>query len=147
MKRREVKDFIQAGINLLTEAMSYGAGRLSEFDSNRSMTYPQTWAEPITVSTNITASGLNVNDWSVKLNIAKKDKPDSSADEYEEIVDQCDEIAQELIQKLNQIVSGNEIINLKSISREPFVKKNADCLTGVVLSFTLNAPDKTNWCC
>jgi hypothetical protein len=146
MKRTEVKNFLQAGINALDAGIAYGVGRISEFDSNRSMSYPHTWTEPIVVNTDINESGLPYDNWDIKLHIAKKDAADSSADQYESLVDSCDEIAQELIKKYNDIVSGYKTVTLTGINRTPFIKKNADCLTGVILSFTLSAPDTTNWC-
>ncbi len=146
MKRTEVKDFINAGINAIDAGIAYGTGRISEFNSDRMMSYPHIWMEPLVVNTTIENIGLPYDSWSIKLHIAKKDQVDSSADQYEQLVDECDLIAQELVQKYNQIVSGYKLVTLTSISREPFVKKNADNLSGVILSFTLNAPDITNLC-
>jgi hypothetical protein len=146
MKRTEVKNFLQAGINALDAGIAYGVGRISEFDSNRNMTYPHTWTEPIVVSTEMTEQGLPYDAWDIKLHIAKKDAMDSSPDQYETLVDECDLVAQELIKKYNDIVTGYNLVTLTGISRTPFIKKNADVLSGVILSFTLNAPDTTDLC-
>lgn len=144
MTRREVKEFLYSGIQ--TIGLGYGTGRISEFNSDRSQTYPKTWIEPVNVSTTLTQQGLNYDGWSVVLHIGKKDAQDSLPEQYEELVDDCDEYAQQLINAYNQIVSGYKTVTIESVTRVPFVKKNADVLTGVILSFTLNAPDTTNLC-
>jgi hypothetical protein len=146
MKRTEVKEFIQSGIDELGIAIDFGTGRISEFNSDRSRTYPCIWMEPLETKVNISASGLPYDDWSVVLHIAKKDAADSKPEDYEALVDSCDEIAQQLAKKYNDIVSGYKTATLSGISRKPFIKKNADELSGVILSFSLKAPDSTNWC-
>jgi hypothetical protein len=35
---------------------------------------------------------------------------------------------------------------MESMQSEPFVKRYADCLTGVILTFTIVEQDKTNVC-
>jgi hypothetical protein len=145
MKRTEVKTFIQAGINALNDGIAYGTGRISEFNSNRVLSYPHIWMEPLEVDGDI-PNNVPQDDWVVTLHIAKKDRPDSDPDEYELLVDQCDEVAQELIHKYNNIVNSYKTVTIKGYNRVPEIKKNADCLTGVRLRFTINAPDTANWC-
>lgn len=147
MTRREVKTFIQAGINALNQGIAYGTGRISEFNSDRMLSYPHIWLEPLIKSTNIENQILPYDTWTVKLNVAKKDAADSAPDEYEDLVDDCDAIAGELLIKLNQIVSGYKTVRLDNIGTVPFIKKHADCLTGVVLEFSIIAPDTTNTAC
>jgi hypothetical protein len=146
VKRTEVKTFLTAGINALSAGIAYSTGRISEFNSERMLSYPHTHLSPLEVTTTITDSGLPYDDWSVQLMIGKKDEADSSPDQYEAIVDECDEIAQELIKQYNDIVSGYKTVTLSGINRKPFIKKNADRITGVELSFTIKAPDTSNWC-
>jgi hypothetical protein len=85
------------------------------------------------------------------------DKSDSRQEDYEPIIDACDQIARKLIWQYNQILYGStgvstanqtayKLISLDGVSREPFIKQHADCLTGVILSFTLIIPDTTDVC-
>jgi hypothetical protein len=145
MRRTEVKTFIQAGINALDAGIAYGGGRISEFNSKRVLSYPHIWLEPLTTGTELD-TGAPQDEWNVRLNIAKKDAMDSTEDQYETLVDECDDIARELIHKLNEVVSGYKLVTMSGVNREPFIKKNADCLTGVLLTFTITAPDTTNHC-
>ncbi len=96
------------------------------------------------MSTELSAAQLPIDAWQIRLHIARLDAMDSLPDQYEAIIDECDSIAQTLQFKYNQIVSGSNLITMSDISRVPYVKKYEDCVTGVLLSFSLNGPDKTD---
>lgn len=147
MKRSEVRDFIKSGVNALTPAVNFGSGLVTFFNSNRTNEYPFVFNETASVTSDKdfqTAPPLD--QWEVILHIAYLDSMDSIPDQYEELIDKADELAQKLIVKYNQIVSGYKDVTITSFSREPFIKKHADCVTGVILTFTLISPDKTNNC-
>jgi hypothetical protein len=146
MKRREVRLFLLEAINGTNETINFNSGRITEFNSQRNNTYPYAWLESLKVDTEMFTSLAPVDTWDVVLHIAKKDDPGSKAEEYEEIVDQCDEIAQTLNYQINNVASGYKTITMSDVSREPFIKKHADCTTGVILSLRLKIPDKTNVC-
>jgi hypothetical protein len=145
MTREEVRNFLGLGIDLLTD-VTYGSGRISEWNSDRNRTYPMCWISQIEASTELANGVLPIDNWSIEIHIAKKDTADSVEDQYEALVDDCDYMAQQLIRYYNQVVAGYKLVTISSISRPRFVKKNADCLTGVILSFTMTAPDTTNLC-
>lgn len=148
MTRSEVRDFIESGVTLLNEAGTYlefGNGRVTELNSNRSNTYPKVWLDPLTVSTDLVNS-MPFDNWDIVLRIAGKDAQDSKPEQYEAIVDTCDEIAQKLVKKYNDVASGYKLVTISGITREPFIKKQADNTSGVILSFTLTSPDSTNLC-
>lgn len=148
MTRTEVRTFINAGITTLVESYAYGGGRISEWNSDRGRSYPMIWLDEQTfaVGTSFVNFTLPVNDWEINLHIARKDAADSIEDQYVPLIDACDLIAQKLIKNYNAVISGSDSLAITGVSRTPFIKKNADCLTGVILSFTLNDPDKTNLC-
>lgn len=148
MKRSEVRDFVESGVTALNAdgvTLQFDNGRVSEFNSQRSNEYPFAWMEPLTTSPEIINS-VPYDNWEVIIHIAQKDAMDSVQSQYESIVDSCDEIGQKLIKKFNDVVSGYKLVTIQNTSRVPFYKKHADCLSGVVLSFTLNVPDTTNLC-
>jgi hypothetical protein len=145
MTREEVRNFLGLGIDLLTD-VTYGSGRISEWNSDRNRTYPMCWISQIEASTELANGVLPIDNWSIEIHIAKKDTADSIEEQYEALVDDCDYMAQQLIRYYNQVVTGYKLVTISSISRPRFVKKNADCLTGVILSFTMTAPDTTNLC-
>lgn len=144
MKRSEIREFLKDGADAVN--LPFEAGRITEFNSFRSNEYPMAWLQTLQPSTEIVQPGYPYDEWQVIIHIAQLDKVDSSPSEYEAIVDECDLYAQKFIKKINDEVSGYALITLSGISREPFIKKHADCLTGVILSFNLSSPDTTNLC-
>lgn len=138
MTRPEVKEFIESGAQLLQ--MPFDTGRISEFNSNRSNTYPFVFLETVSVQTTLTNS-IPTDTFSIKIHVLSKDRIDSSNSEYEDLIDQADVIAQKLVKRYNDILSNYNLVTITGISRIPFIKKHADCLTGVLLSFSLLSQD------
>lgn len=149
MKRSEVRTFIEAGVTAVDASMTFGSGRITEWNAARDNRYPGVWWESDqTLGTEITNFTLPLDSWPIRVHIGKKDAQDSSAAQYEALIDDCDLIAQKLVRQYNQILEGaNEnMVSISGINREPFIKKHADLITGVILSFTLSLPDTTNLC-
>jgi len=148
MKRAEVRTFLETGVNALTPAVEFGSGLITDFNSIRNHQYPAVWQniKPVTVDIGDSGTSAPLDSWEIELTIGQKDAPDSVSEKYEDIIDHCDEIAQKLTYKYRNIVSGYKLVTLTDFSRTPFVKKFADCITGVRLSFTIVAQDKTNVC-
>lgn len=146
MTRTEVRALIKSAVDALTQAVQFNSGRISEFNSERSNTYPYIWLEPLSVGTELNTNQMPIDEWNCILHVANKDAAGAKPEEYEGIVDQCDNIAQKFIHKLNAEVSGYKLITLTSIQREPFIHKHADDVSGVMVSFTLTIPDSTNVC-
>lgn len=150
MRRSEVRDFLEVGIALLFD-VTYGSGRVSEFNSNRSREYPMAWIESLRCSTDLNATGLPTNTWEIRIHVADIDIADSVESQYEAIIDDCDYMAQQLIKYYNQVIDQDaqktyKKVRLESARRDPFIKKNADCLTGVILNFNLIDHDNTIIC-
>lgn len=147
MTRAEIRTFLNAGVSAINPQMPFGSGRITEWNSNRSNEYPGVWwesVEPLDIQ--IINFFLPTDSWLIKLWIGKKDSQDSIPLQYEQIIDDCDFIAQQLIQKYNNVVAGSSSSTIENINREPFVKRHADIVSGVVLSFNLKVPDTTNLC-
>lgn len=138
MTRAEVKEFIQSGAELLQ--IPFDTGRISEFNSNRTNTYPFVFLETVSSQTTLTNS-LPTDTYAIKIHVLSKDWIDSSNADYEALIDQADIVAQRLIKRYNDILSNYNLVTINSISRVPFIKKHADCLTGVLLSFNLLTQD------
>lgn len=145
MKRSEVRALIKSAVNALSPAVRFNSGLLTFFNSDRKNKYPFVFMEAAQISSDIT-SLAPINSWDIILHVADLDKIDSIPDEYEDIVDDMDEIAAKVIAQLNQIISGYKNVNIEGVNREPFVHKHADVLSGVILTFTLISTDKTNYC-
>ena len=155
MRREDIRAFLKAGADAIPTY--FESGRLTEFNSMPNKSYPFAWLESLEVDTDFSEAGGLIDAWAVKIHIAKLDKIDSLADAYEGIIDECDHIARQLLWQYNVILYGAttttaanktlyKLIQLSNVSREPFVKKHADCVTGIELSFTLTTPDQTDVC-
>jgi hypothetical protein len=138
MKRSEVKDFIQSGAELLN--IPFETGRITEFNSSRSNTYPFIFLESINVLTSMSYS-LPTDTWKIRIHVAYKDAVDSKMDQYENLIDDADDVAKSLVKRYNDILTNYNLVTISGISRTPFIKKHADCLTGVLLAFDLIAQD------
>lgn len=148
MTRTEVREFLESGVRAINPQMPFGSGRITEWNSNRSNEYPGTWWESIAEddSVELSPTQLPIDSWPINLHIGKLDQADSLSTQYELIIDECYTIAQKLVRQYNQVVSGSSEASITGIGRKKFVKKHADCVSGVILSFTLSLPDKTNLC-
>ena len=145
MTRKEIKEFIRLGVVAITPALEFDSGLLTDFNSERSNIYPKVWLESLEVDTVVPVSAP-VDTWPIKLYIAGKDQMDSKPSQYEDLIDKADFIAQKLIYQYRNVVKGFKLVEILGEKREPWIKKNADCLTGVVLSFDLKATDATDVC-
>lgn len=156
MKREEIRTFLKAGADAIN--IFFEAGRLTEFNKVPSKGEPFGWLHELQANTSFGGSGSSlIDDWSVNIRIAKIDRVDSIQDEYENLIDNCDHIARKLIWQYNVILysattitTANQdkykLLTLSDVSRPPFIKWGADCLTGVDLIFNLNSPDRTDVC-
>lgn len=143
MTRKEIQTFIKSGFVQLSESFDFGTGRITEFNAARANSYPSAWLESLIVDTEyIEPVTLPYDTWPIKIHIARKDKIDSSTEEYEEIINECDLTAQ----KVMRFYNAAKLTVTTGVNRSPFIKKHADCLTGVVLSFNLKLPDTTDVC-
>lgn len=146
MKRSEVREMIKTAVDALVPVLEFGSGRVSEWNYQPDKTLPQVWQEIAPINGANPNTGAPIDDFSIILHIAKLDKIDSSAKQYEDIIDECDYVAQKLMYQINQVVDGYKLVTVSNRSRTPFVKKWASNLTGVTLTFKINSPDRTDVC-
>jgi len=145
MRREDLRAFISAGVDELSPTVQFNSGRITEFNSKRSNKYPFIWLESL-ARTPI-ANGLV---WNIVLHIAKKDKMDSSPEQYEKIIDECDYIAQQLMAQYKLLLEGYDQLVIEAGSEngnaEPFIHRHADDTSGVILSFELQDFSPANVC-
>lgn len=156
MTRAQVRAFLKSGADAVKA--HFDSGRLTEFNSVKDKGFPFVWVESPAAATEFGGSGASLNDdWDIKIHISKIDRADSIQDEYEALVDDCDLIATKLIWQYNYVLQSApnvttanqnlyKLVTMSSIKRDPFIKKHADCLTGIILSFSLNTPNLTDVC-
>lgn len=146
MTREEVRSLIESAVHETNPAYRFNSGRITEFNSDRSNVYDYLWLESLSRETDIDDQQRPFDNWNCVLHIAGIDKMGSSPKEYEAIVDRCDTIAKRFTYRLNQVVSGYKLLFLSTVTCEPFIHKQADNTSGVILSFTLSMIDQTDVC-
>ena len=146
MTRSELREFLASGVNALTPPPVFASGLYTFFNSNRDWEYPIVFQETAPVGTEYLQTGAPVDSWEVVLWVAKLTKVDAVPDDYEPLIDDCDLIAQKLIYQYRVKIAGYKNASITSAQREPFVKKNADCLAGVTIRFTVVSSNTENLC-
>lgn len=147
MTRAEVRQFIEAGIDKLQRDIPFGFGRLTGFNSRLNKEMPYAWLESLNVSGDPPAhGGATIEAWAVALHIADQDKPDNLEEDSERLIDACDLLAQKLSQVYDKILEPSVWVVSSGARRTPFTKRHADCLSGVIFSFTLSAPQRRGFC-
>lgn len=147
MTRTEVRAFLKAGVDALDPVLEFGSGLITDFNAKPDKTLPQVWQELRPVEGTNPPTQAPIDEWDIRLHIAVGHmQQDVSTAEYEDIIDTCDLVAQKLMYQYNAIVSGYKLVSLKDRTRTPFAKKHAHVMSGVLLAFTINAPDKTDIC-
>lgn len=147
MTRTEVRAFLKAGVDALTPVLEFGSGLITDFNAKPDKTLPQVWQELGDVDGSNPPTQAPIDDWNIRLHIAiGHNQLDVSPADYEDYIDICDLVAQKLMHQYNAIVSGYKLVSLTNRSRTPFAKKHAHVMSGVILAFRINAPDKTDIC-
>lgn len=147
MKRSECREFIKSAINAISTGYRFNSGRISEFNSGRSNSYPFLWLESLSTTTTINQATSNPFEaWNVVIHVADIDTQDSKPEQYEAIIDKCDLIAQKLLTQFRIDLMYSDLVVIENAEREPFIKSHADNTTGVILSFTLVDYNSTNLC-
>jgi len=144
MTRAEVRALLKQGVANLGNQIKFNSGRITEFNKELNKDFPYVWLESLQSDTTVIIGQANIDKYKVVQHIANKDSADSTPEEYEAILDDCDYIAQQLILQYKLLVS--DLTTMDSVSRVPFIHKHADNTTGIILSFELNSPDTTNVC-
>ncbi len=149
MTRSQIRTFLELGVAAINPHIFFGSGRLSEWNSKGADTDTEVWWESISdpIGVELVNMVSPLDSWNINLHVGRKDSMDSLPKEYEQIIDDCDFIAQQLTNQYNLVIHDSDTITLTGISRQPFVKKHGGLLfSGVTISFSLNGPDKTDLC-
>ena len=143
MKRSEIRALLKAGVDSLTPILQYWDGELSDWNAQRDNRYPGVLSILEETDSKYADNMAPLDTWPVKLLICKIDKMDSTPNVYEDIIDNCDEVAQKLIYYFR---NNSGVYDISTAKRKRFIKKHADCLSGIELSFSIQTNDKTRVC-
>ena len=150
---------------------SYGYKKLNELfrDAAKDLTYPVGYDSGVTSDINIfnkehikTVIWLRPPAWvgpltnrrrilktyTIIFSVYQQDKLDSSNEERDVIIDNCDFIATEYFIKLNEWFEDNETreFDISELQATPAIKTGTEILTGLECRFTLQIPDDNPYC-
>lgn len=146
MTRSELLTFIEAGANEIMPSAYFDTGRITSLNAIQDISYPYIWLVSPGSTPDLTENLMLFDNWDVAIHIGKQDQIDSVHAEYEAIVNECDMIARKLINRYNQVIDGYATAVISGLSIVPFIKMHSRCETGVILSFSINAPDTSDLC-
>lgn len=147
MKRSDLRSFIEDGVNSINPTLGFGSGAIDFFNSNRSWKYPMVFHASLTETDTVLGKSAPSDSMKISLRVAQNGRLDMVPSEYEPMIDECDDIARKLIYKYRNVVAGFKKTDIENILRQPFIKKFADCLVGVELTFTLNSFEQDDDVC
>lgn len=146
MKRSEIRTFLQQGVAAIQQPdFTLLEGLYTDWNKERAVKYPCIFIDLSETETDYPVSAP-LDSWAVSIWIGNQDKLDSKPEQYEDIVDQMDLVAKQLIYQYRTITEGYALTVIESSKREKFVKKNADIVTGVNLTFAITGADQTDVC-
>lgn len=156
MSHKALRLLIRDTSKSLLDTLEFGYGRGSDFDQVRNKATVVIWLDLLSASPNFANNNVQdyLKEWEVNLTFSELDKSDSIETEYSLILDRMDELVDRFINKLNgtldEVGNANELttqdVILSNFSQFPFVKTLADIRTGYTLSFTVQVPDKFDYC-
>lgn len=144
MTRAEVRAFIKAGVDALEKVAEFRNGMITDFNSEPDKPYPYVWLESLARTEE--SANVKLQTWNIVLHVAFKDSMDSKPEQYESLKDKADAIAGQLCDIYDRGLKKSLLVTMPSRNIEPFHKRHADVLTGVILSFDLQTPSNTVFC-
>jgi len=156
MSHKALRLLIRDVAKSLADNIKFGYGRGSDFNVIRDKTYPYIWMDPLQVATTFSNNDVQnyQKTWSVTMAFYKMDTEGSTEEQYQLILDEMDELVDRFLNKLNRFSETQEAegdlitdeIVITSVAQMPFIKLMADILTGYALTFTIQVPDKFDYC-
>ncbi len=150
---------------------SYGYKKLNELfrDASKELTYPVGYDSGVTSDINIfnkehykTVIWLRPPAWvgpltnrrrilksyTIIFSVYQQDKLESSNEDRDKIIDNCDFIATEYFIKINEYFEENEIreFDISALQATPIIKTGTEIFTGLECRFTLQIPDDNPYC-
>jgi hypothetical protein len=153
MSHRSVVNLINDVAVSLSDGIQFGYGVRSEFNQSEKKGEQFIWMVPLTASPTYTNNNATENyqkTWNCIILFFKQDKTDSLSDHYHEILNDMDSLVDRFVNRLNDwSLSESDTVGavtIRNFQQTPYIKADADILTGWWLSFQLVVSDDFNYC-
>lgn len=153
MSHKSVVSLIEDVSKSLSDAVQFGYGRRSDFNSLRDKAEQIIWLLPLNATPTFNNNGNTETfqkTWNIILVFLAIDKTDSNHDDYKKILDSMDELLDKFIIRLNDYsMNSHDVVGavtLRNFQQLNQIKGDADILTGWILSFQMTVSDDFNYC-
>lgn len=133
----------------LTYPVGYDSGIVSDINIfNKEHNATLLWLVPPAWNGQLTNRRRILKTYTVIFYVYQQDKLDSSNEDRDRILDNCDFIATEYFIRLNQHFEENETreFDISGLSATPIIKTGTEIFTGLECRFTLGIPDDNPYC-
>lgn len=154
MNHKAVRDLLSDTSKSLDPSVSFGYGRLSDFNKIRDKKYPYIWSDVVSGSGSYTENAINLTKtYGVTLSFLDKDETANDQEQTNPILDAMSNLSDGFINKLNlsdfdetELATLTAMIQITNITHTRVIKDHADILSGWVVSFNLITPDDFDYC-
>ncbi len=154
MNHKAVRDLLSDITKSLDPTISFGYGRLSDFNKIRDKKYPYIWSDVVSKSGSYTDNAINLTStYAVTLSFLDKDETANDENQTNPVLDKMMDLSDEFINKLNlsdfnesELATITDTLQITNITQNRVIKDHADILTGWVVSFSLIVPDDFDYC-
>ena len=153
MSHRSVVNLINDVAVSLSDGVQFGYGVRSDFNQSEKKGESFIWMVPLTANPTYTNNDNTENyqkTWNCIILFFKMDKTDSEPTHYQEILNETDELVDRFINKLNDwAYHQSDTVGatiLRNFQQTPYIKADADIMTGWWLSFQLTVSDDFDYC-
>lgn len=148
MSHKSVVQLLQDTALSLGDDIQFSYARPSDFNQLRDKRYPFISVSPLIAAVEYADNNVSnySKTWSVSIAFYQLDQEASTQDEYRKILDDTDVMLDQYVNKLNFYSLKSDLIVIRNITQNPFIKAMADILTGHILTFNLLTVDDFNYC-
>jgi hypothetical protein len=153
MSHRSVVQLINDVAVSLSDGIQFGYGLRSEFNQSEKKGETFVWMLPLTANPTYTNNGVEnyQKTWNCIVFFFQPDTTDSqSLDGYKPILDDMDNLADRFINRLNDwSFKSTDVVGavtLQNFQQTPYIKSDADILTGWFVSFQMVTSDDFEYC-
>lgn len=152
MSHKGIRLLIETTAKSLADNITFDYGRRSDTNMDRDIQYPLIACNPLSASASYAVNNVSNYSkiWQVQIAFLQLDNESSNQEEYSKHLDEMNKLADLFINKINfnaqsDCVESGEIV-ITGISQQPFIKIMKDCVTGYVMSFSIQETDDFNYC-
>lgn len=152
MSHRSVVALIKDTAESLADNIQFGYGRRSDFNLITNPSFPYIWLLPLTANPTYAINDTQnyMKTWNCIVLFLAEDRTDSDETEYKPVLDDMDDLVDKFVNRLNDfyLKSSDTVgaITLRNFSQTPFLKSDADILSGWFISFQMVVSDDFSYC-